>query len=350
MIKRELFVFWQFNGDNSSYCNLTCPECYGHDGKTYQHYWSGDVAKWEKALVNLDKLHGDSGLYLVYSYGEALGSKGFHECVEMIGRHPSWTLCIVSNLMLPVERLLKSQLVKDRRLFIIASWHPEGVADRVTGWEVFKQHVLSVKAAGVPLHVLYCWYPGIIEWFPEYFDWLDANDIRFSPRRFLGTVGGFKIPFTHKIIGGKRYPLHYSGPESVFLYAANCPKVQKYGLTPVSSKGLSCTAGRDLILVKVNGDVRLCADCENMDTGLGNIFSSDFKLGSGLVKCPSVYCGGDYGMLHLQDPCYAPTPERIGYDTFVSIVEGIKQSSPVVYRNRDKMIEYLNLIREQRKC
>jgi MoaA/NifB/PqqE/SkfB family radical SAM enzyme len=337
--KRQLFVFWEFNGDNSSYCNLKCHECYGRDGKTYLHFWNGDVARWDKALTRLNEQHGNTGLYIVFSYGEALGSHGFLECVDMIGSHPDWTLCIVSNLLLSPEKLLQSRLAKEGRLFITASWHPEGVEDKVKAWETFKHHLMMVRAAKVPIHVMYCWHPEIITQFPQYFKWLDANNFRVTARRYLVSEP-LKMPLSNKHLGGRFKLAKYSKVEQGYLYANVCPKVAKYGLNLVSPKGKRCLAGKDMLLIKYNGEARLCADCENQGPILGNVFDADFKLSSIPCRCPAKLCGGDYGMLHILDPDY-PLLTRLERDNFVSIAEGLKETTPVNYPNRKEMLQWL---------
>lgn len=340
MSERQLFVFWQFNGDNSSQCNQKCPYCYGGI-KENKHYWSGDIDKWEKAWERLGR-----DIYFVFSYGESLCAKGFYECVEMIGRHPTWTLCIVSNMLCDPSRLIESRLACEGRLFISACWHPLGVENRVEGWENFKTNILKLKAAGVPMNVMYLWYPPQIGWFPEYFRWLDSNDFRVSVRRFVGAYGGVKLPFSGRRLGGKCYPRDYSEAEQGYIYAYSSPKVAKYGLRLVPPKGKFCTAGKDLILVKYNGDVSLCADTENT-THLGNIFDADFKLSPLGCVCPNNICGGDYGMLHLFDPEFGDLPERLTNEPFVSQVMSTKQSHPVQYKKREEMLFWIDELRKE---
>lgn len=303
------------------------------------HYWNGDVAKWEQAWERVDKQHCNTGIYFVMSYGESLGMRGFQECVDMIERHPTWRLCIVTNWMLDPTKLLASKLAKEKRLYIVATWHPLGVPDRVKGWEIFKQHLLAAKAASVPLHVMYCWYKPQIQWWPEYFRWLDANDIRTSVRKFIGSDGGFRGK-VNRTLGIKKPPM-LTEAEQRYLDLSTCPKVLEYRVkpNPTSSRGKSCSAGKDLILVKYDGDVSLCADlCNNK---IGNIFDPDFKLRTTNQPCPGPMCGGDYGMLHFIDERFGPLPETIDRDTFVSIVEKIKQTSPVQYPRREEMLQCL---------
>lgn len=349
MEMRQLFVFWQFNGDNTSACNLHCPECYGRKGKTYKHYWNGDAAKWEAALERLDRQHGDSGLYIVFSYGEALISKGFYDCVDMIGRHPTWTLNIISNFMADPTRLLTSKLVKDGRLFVTASWHPEGIDDPAQAWEVFKAHILQASAAGVPIHIMMVWMPYVIERFPAYFDWFDAHDFRVSVRRFVVDRFLNTVPFVRRLpwVGGTYTLAKYSKDEMKFLLASTSPKVTKYAINLANCRGKSCSAGKDMILIKHNGTATICAGCVAKRHEIGNIFHPNFKLNTENLRCPINSCGGDFGMLHLVDEEFGPLPQRLERDTFISQTELVKQGSPVPYLHRKEMLEAVEALRCQ---
>jgi hypothetical protein len=281
------------------------------------------------------------------SYGESLIGKGFYDCVDMIGRHPTWTLSIVTNLSQSPERLINSRLGKDKRVMLHPCWHPFGMADndRVRGWETFKKHLLMLKESGIPIHVLYLWWKPQIALFPQYFEWLDAHDIRVNVRRYIGNIGGLNLPFTHRKLGGKNYPKDYTEAERGYIYANTCPKVTKYGLDLVKPTGRECSAGKDMILVKPNGDVAYCADLEG--SNIGNIFYPDFKLSNENIKCPSHLCGGDYGMLHLIDNDFPTNPYWLPNEPFLSIAEELKDGHPVPYPNREEMLKCLQKIKEQ---
>jgi MoaA/NifB/PqqE/SkfB family radical SAM enzyme len=340
---RALFCFFQFGGDNTSWCNQKCPYCYGGK-KKMRHYWNGDVAKWEKAFERLNR-----DIYFVMSYGESMGMHGFYECVDMIGRHLTWTLNIVTNLSFSPERLIASRLGREKRVFINACWHPLGVKDRVQGWERFKRHLLMLKDAGIPLHVLFLWYKPQIKWFPEMFEWLDARDIRVSVRRYVGNIGGhtLRVPYFHKTfsVGGKNYPGDHTLVELDYLYASTCPKVIEYGVECASTHGKLCSASKDMILVKYDGTVGLCADAHSYH--LGNLFDENFKLNLEPIQCPITICGGDYGMLHLTDDRFGSLPTTLWHDTFVSQVEEIPQTSPVAYPKRAEMLKSLELLKHE---
>jgi hypothetical protein len=357
--ERELFIFWQFNGDNSCYCQLKCPECYGRDIRTGKHYWNGDVYSWQAAFEKLDKQHGNTGIRFVFSYGEALLSKGFHECVEMIGNHPTWSLNIITNLLSDISKLMNTKLVKEGRLFINPCWHPEGVDDVTAAWELFKKNLLILKEHNVPTHVMMVWFDPTIKVFDRYFTWFDTNDFRVGVRRFV-TSNVFPYGVIKKVFGDNisfakdRFTLKkYSKGEERFIRAYTCPKVTKYGLDLKSPMGKPCYAGKDMMLVKCDGTVKLCASCEGGDKPtLGNVFDKDFKLLSSHTYCPTNNCGGDFGMLVLPDSEFGKLPSHLWKDTFISQVEDIKQDSPVPYKHRDEMKEAIALIEWERlmKC
>ena len=322
-----------------------------------KHYWNGDIDGWERAFERLGR-----DIYFVMSYGETMGGHGFYECVDMIGNHPTWTLNIVTNLFYSPERLISSRLGREKRVFINACWHPLGVPDHIRGWETFKKHLLMLKDAGIPLHVLYLWYQPQIKWFPEIFEWLDSHDIRVGVRRYLGNIGGYSIPGLRFVgrqvrritgkqillsdaVGGKNYPEDYTLAEKGFLYAVTCPKVIEYGIECSNTHGKLCTASKDMILVKYDGTVGLCADAHSYH--FGNIFDSDFKLRSEPIRCPITICGGDYGMLHLADERFGSLPERLWRDTFVSQIEEVYQSSPVLYPKRVEMLKWLEELKRE---
>jgi len=343
-----LFLFWQFNGDNRSFCNQHCPYCYGRLRKTYRHYWNGKVAEWRKAFERLNR-----GIYFVFSYGEAMGAHGFYECVDLIGEHPHWVLNILTNLSYSPERLIASRLGREKRVFVSACWHPLGVDDRVKGWENFKRNLLMLKEAGIPTHTSMVWYRPQIKWFPEYFDWLDKNDFRVKVRRFIHpkyplVVRASLRRILPKWFAGKFVLEDYTKAERGYLYASSSPSVIKYGIELEPTYGTPCLAGKDMILVECDGDVKLCADCVGHQHRLGNIFDENFKLNNNPTKCPTNTCGGDYGLLHLFDEKLGTPANKLWDDPFISQIENLPQTSPVAYPHRKEMLKWLEEIKKER--
>lgn len=352
---RQLFVFVQFGGDNKSFCNQQCGKwlhgdekdmyCYGTKDKAMRSFWNGKPDLWEKTLERLDCEHGGAGIYGVLSYGESMGMDGFYDIIEIFGRHPLWSICMVTNLSYEPTNLVNTRLAQEGRLFIHPSWHPYGMQDMEKGWQIFTKNLLILQAHNVPTHVLYCWWPPQTKLFPRFFNWLDGHGFRVNVRRYVEEDKGLRLPVIHKRLGGGARLAKYSQAERNYIYANTCPKVTKYGLDLVSCKGKTCTAGKDMILIKYNGDVALCADTEG--TIIGNAFNPDFHLNTQVIKCPTCVCGGDYGMLHLIDEEFGENPKRLPNDTFLSIAENMplpEKNQPYPYHKRREMICNLALI------
>jgi hypothetical protein len=338
-LDRQAFIFWQFNGDNSSVCNFRCDKYYCYGGvKRQRHDWNNQPEKWEKAFERLNR-----DIYFVFSYGESMIGKGFYECVDMIGRHENWELCIVTNLSQNPQRLIESKLGRDKRVYITACWHPLGVPDRTKEewWKIFTNHLLLLQKADIKTLVLYLWYPLQIKWYPEYFDWLDKHNIRTHVRRYVPSV---PRPLHVKLLHPQLWKNKtYSNAEWQYLLTISTPKSIKYGLKLVSPMGRSCSASKDMILVKCDGTVALCADAENYY--LGNIFDPNFKLATENIRCPARICGGDYGLLHMVDDEFGPLPDRLWHDNFVCQVEDLHEGVPVPYRKKEEMLFWLGKLR-----
>jgi len=354
-LKRQIFLFWQYGGDNRSLCNQECGKyykgklyCYGTKDKANKSFWNNNPEQWEAALERLDAEHGNTGIYFVFSYGESMIMNGFYEAVAIIGRHPKWTLCMVTNLSIDPTRLVNTKLAKEGRLFMHPSWHPYGMPDKEKGWETFKKHLLILQAANIPTHVLYCWWKPQTKLFVEYFKWLDEHGFRVNVRRFVEYRKGIRIPIIHKRLFSGSHLSKYTKAEKAYLYANTCAKVTKYGLDLTSCKGKLCTAGSDMILVKYNGNVAYCADTEG--TNIGNIFNPTFHLLKSPIKCPTCICGGDYGMLHIIDEAFPPNIKHLPNDAFLSIAEEMplpEPNKPYPYHKRSEMMKWLNKIKEQ---
>ena len=320
---RQLFCFWQFNGDNTeAYCNLHCEYCYGGHNKLLQHKWIGQIDKWERAFERLNR-----DIYFTLSYGEPMGGKGFYEVIDLIGKHENWECCIITNLTYSPEKLLETKLAKDKRVYFGASFHPLGGSD----WETFKKHMLMLKEADIKSMMLYCAYPPQINLIREYWKWCDANNIRFFLRRWVGTLNG------------KRYPFDLDPQDLQFLRDMAQPKTIKYGIDLASPRGRPCTASKDMILVKYDGTIGLCADVPDNYVCHANIFDENFKLNDGMVYCPTNMCGGDYGLLHVIDGEFGDIPKTLWHDVFVAQTENITGGGKerINYPKREAMEKWI---------
>lgn len=285
--------------------------------------WNGKVKEWTEAFERLNR-----DIYFVLSYGESIGAPGYLDVIDIIGRHPNWECCIITNLKESPEKLLASQLAKDKRVYIAGCFHPLGGAD----WETFKKHILMVRDADIKVMAGYLFYPPQIDQWKEYFKWFDEHNIRTFVRRYVGEYEG------------KKYPDFYSKEVRQFLRDICEPKVIKYGLDLTSPKGRPCLASKDMILVHYDGTVGLCADVPDNYICQTNIFNPNFKLNDNMVYCPTNLCGGDYGLLHMVDGEFGDLPKSIWHDCFNAQVENLTGGGKekVVYPKREKMEKWLN--------
>lgn len=222
---RQLFVFWQFNGDNTDWCNQHCPYCYAGPHKKMIHRWNGKTDQWTEAFERLNR-----DIYFNLSYGEPFGGNGFYEVMDVIGRHPRWEVSVITNLSYPVDRLLKMRVALDRRVYIHASWHPHGGGE----WGNFTRNLLKLQEASIPSIVMYLFWPPQIEEWKLYWRWLDDHNIRTCVRRYVGNYSG------------RPYPESYSKEVRQFLYAMHEPKTRKYGDDLHDPHGNQCSASRVL--------------------------------------------------------------------------------------------------------
>ncbi len=316
---KELYVFYQSDGDNTSNCNLKCPYCY-QQKKRGMHEWNGKPLEWEAAFERLGR-----DIYFNVCHGEPMLSEGFTDVIDMIGRHPNWECNLITNLTQSPTKLIQSQVAKDGRLYVIASWHP-----LTADWEVFKKHILELQAADIKTVVMFIFYPPQIEQWKQYFPWFDEHNIRTYVRRFYGY-------YEHKL-----YPQAHTEKDKQFLKAmANHPWTIKYCVNMANPRGQTCYATVNKILVHSDGRVSNCADVPlNI---IGNLFDPDFKLPTEPVKCPYHICGGDHGLFHMIDPEITVRPGSFKHDSFIIYGAGIKGGGkePVFYPNRSEMNKWL---------
>lgn len=312
---RQLFLFWQFAGDNHDLCNLHCPYCYGGQNKTGIDHWNNQPEKWEQAFIRLNR-----DIYFTLSYGESMISSGFYPILDIISQHSNWECSLITNLTQDPTRMIDTKVAREGRLYVMASLHPMGGVD----WELFKKHLLMLRDANIKNLVIYLFYPPQISDVNKYFSWCDDHNIRFYVRRYIGEYAK------------KTHP--QASPKELLQHILSNPKTIEYGLNLHSPAGNKCSAGKDLILVHHDGRVSYCADIDN--NNLGNIFDSDFKLSNNDIICPSPICGGDYGLLHMKDKHYPDIPNLLWHDCFVAQTANITggNNEPVQYPHRREII------------
>jgi hypothetical protein len=228
----------------------------------------GTTSQWHDAFKEAFR---NQHIVFYIAYGEAMLSKVFYEMMEMFATEPNWEMMMTSNLSRPMDSLVKTQLAKENRLNINASFHPTE-----TTIDQFLKKLLFLRDYGIECPVIYVMYPPIMKEFEHYFSIF--NDYNFLVHvRALG--GKFK---------GKIYPRDYSKQERQFVAKYADDATIKYMLNRPRFWEIGKLAyhGMYYIYVTYRGDVRTqytggmdCTPSEyHYGRRLGNILEGTMKL------------------------------------------------------------------------
>lgn len=200
--RRTTTVLWGYNGAAAP-CNYKCPYCSDQMLGPKKHSYNNSPEHWHDALKNA---FGDQHLLLYVSYGEPMIGMAFYEMIEMIAKEPNWEMMITSNLSQPLDRLIATQLAKDGKLNINASFHPSEIKI-----DEFLKKLLFLRDHNIECPVVYTMYPPHINNFDSYFHIFNRHNFLVHVRAFEGKYKG------------KTYPRDYTDDERRFIakYADN---------------------------------------------------------------------------------------------------------------------------------
>jgi len=255
-------VVWQFNGEEC-FCNYACPYCYVSSEANMGHHWRGTIEQWHDGFL---QSFGQQKLLFYLSFGEPMAGKNFYRVLDMIASEPQWQGHVTSNLSLPLERLLDTELVREGRFFINASYHPT----QTTAHE-FLDKLLQLRAAGIEAPVVYVMYP------PQMGSTFDESFELFNRHNFLVHVRRFRGAFN-----GKQYPQEYNEEQRIRIARFTDNATIKYMLNDFednlfSLKGKLSYAGMYNILVDNDGDVWQAPEHHGLHP-LGNVLKRTMHL------------------------------------------------------------------------
>lgn len=259
MVSRDhLTIVWPFFGRFAA-CNYECPYCYVplsvNKGSRALH----SIEEWEEAFLRSFGEHQRLTFYL--SFGEPTIARTFFPLVEMVGGHPNWDVMITSNLsMKQLDRLINTELVRDGRHNINASFHPTE-----TTREAFLEKLLRLREADIECAVVYVAYPPLIPRLEDDIDFFEDHRFVVHVRRFRGW---------HK---RRYYPEAYTEAERAAVARFMDTASIRYMLSNVTSLGRRTFLGMHHILVNEKGDVELCDEYPG-ERNLGNVFRGDVQL------------------------------------------------------------------------
>ncbi len=286
LTRTSLLVLWQFNG-RYAHCNYSCPYCYVATSVNKGIHFQYDMDTWEKAF---DKHFHDKEVIFYFSYGEPMMAGNiFYDALEMIGRHPSWSVRMTSNVSLPLDRLLATRLAAEGRLNINASFHPTQIS-----LSDFIKKCDEIRSHGIEPSVIYVMYPDQIDALEEYMPVFRAKGYVVHIRAFRG------------LYKGRKYPQAYSHREwkktAKYMDRGNF----KYQLHAVNGLGRMSMLGMSHILIDNYGKIEMC-DSYVGDRHYGNIFDNRIFLDvkpypfPGLVPLAAVDDIADYTELEYRE-------------------------------------------------
>lgn len=172
-------ILWQYNGRTEANCNYDCPYCY-YPTKN-ENFSFGNPEEWKNRFK---QAFGDQDLVFYFAFAEPTIAHDFFDYVKMIGSEPNWKLRITTNLSLPIkslERLVNTELAKDGRLFLNASFHPTQ-----TSIDKFIKKLLFLRNNGIEAPVVYVMWPPQVETFDEHFKRFDEHEFIVHVRAYQG--------------------------------------------------------------------------------------------------------------------------------------------------------------------
>ncbi len=258
--RRNTTICWQYNG-REAICNYKCPYCYYLEVPKQTDHFSGTISAWHAAFKRSFRYQ---HLMFYLGFGEPMIGKDFYDVVDMIGAEPNWELRIISNLSISLDKIVNSQIVKEKRLYIQGTFHPLS-----THVENFLKQLLFLRKHGIETPVLYVAYPPHLKRFEADFKIFNKHNFLVHIRRF---VGGYK---------GKRYPDAYTDEERQFIAHYSDDASIKYMLNMQQTHRALTYLGMYFFVIDNNGNVGLDSDMlashKKHRSLLGNILQDSFS-------------------------------------------------------------------------
>lgn len=255
--RRNTIVLWGYDGAAAP-CNYRCPYCIDQSLGQRGPHFIGTMHQWHDAFK---KAFRNQHVVFYISYGEPMVGKRFYEMMEMIATEPNWEMMMTTNLSQPVDRLVKTQLARESKLNINASFHPTE-----TTIEEFLKKLLFLREHGIECPVVYIMYPPLMKDFEHYFHIFNNHNFLVHVRRFQGRYDG------------KTYPGDYTEQERQFVAKYADDATIKYMLNEPNLWGKLSYHGMYYIFVTSEGDVGTDYLCCSTGRRLGNILKGTMKL------------------------------------------------------------------------
>lgn len=162
--------------------------------------------------------------------------------------------------------------------------------------EVFVRNVGILQARGFDVFASSVMYPPIFTEFPGIWDWYAAKGIILIPKALQGLHFGSSYPESYTNAEQALF-IEYSGRAAEAYQRQFSRRVEPPTINPLIDsthfldglgdfRGQLCTAGRDFVRIRENGDIRRCGPGEV----LGNIVEGRFNRRPGASVCKEIEC------------------------------------------------------------
>jgi lysophospholipase L1-like esterase len=246
-------ILWQYNGRECK-CNYNCPYCYYALSPKVEDYFFGKIEQWHHAFK---EAFGSQKLIFYLAFGEPMLGKSFYDVVSMIEQEPKWNLRITTNLSQNLEKLLNTNLSKEGRLNINASFHPTQITI-----EKFLKQLFFLREHGIEAPVVYVMWPPHLKRFESDFKVFHKHNFLVHVRRFKG------------LYKGKLYPEAYSDQERQFIARYCDDGTIKYMLNEKFIFDRRTYAGLHFFIVDCTGNIGYDSDCFGLYTKYRTIFGN----------------------------------------------------------------------------
>jgi len=265
--RKQTTVLWSFDGAAVP-CNYSCPYCYDQQLPSRSHKYEGPAEKWHNAYKSA---FGDQPLVFYISYGEPMLGKAFYQLPEMMAPEPQWTMMMTTNLSQPVEPLLKTQLAREGRLNINASFHPTQ-----TDINPFLSKLHRLREGGIECPVIYVMYPPLMEAFEHHFRVFDRDGFLVHVRAFEGAYRGQSYPECYRE-DERRLVAKYAD-DGTIKYMLNRPPYWEVGKRAVHGMYYIYVTAKGEAMTQFFGDSEFTPSAYHYGRRLGNLLNGTLKL------------------------------------------------------------------------
>jgi len=194
-----------------------------------------------------------------------MAADSFKDVIRMIESEPRWKVVILTNLSRDITSILNMRITREKRLFMVASFHPSMIKSHE-----FLEKILEARRHGVEIPVVYVmWPPQIHKFSTEYFPMFQQHHILVHVRRYRGD---FKK---------RHYPESYTWDEIKLMGRYMDDLTIKYMLCDKTSSGKESYAGMSYLGIGNTGDMWVCPDWAGDDLNMGNIIEGNAHPNTG---------------------------------------------------------------------